>query len=84
MSYISSIGGSWQDSDLVCALATAERHLGHLIKRGRWYAYDATRRDEASRGFRCLGSFSDLVSAKQIVELAVWASPAPSGNIRLQ
>lgn len=84
MSYISSIEGSWEDSELVCALATEERHLGHLIKRGRWYAYDATRADDSSQGFRCLGAFNDLVSAKQIVELAVWPSPAHEGNIRLQ
>ena len=84
MNYISSIEGSWQDSELVCALATPERHLGHLIKRERWYAYDATRADEASHGFRCLGSFADLVSAKQMVELAVWPNPTRSGSIRLQ
>lgn len=84
MNYISSLGGSWEDSELVCALATAERHLGHLIKRGRWYAYDATRVDEASRGFRCLGSFADLDSAKQTLELSVWPSLADAGNIRLQ
>ena len=70
-------GLTWQDSDVVCALADSDRHLGHLIRRetgnDQWYAYDATHVDEGSSSFRCLGTFSDLVSAKRIVELAVWA-----------
>jgi hypothetical protein len=71
MSYL--FGGLWQDSDQVCALTDSDRHLGHLIRSDRWYAYDATRLDESSRGFTCLGAFSDLESAKRILELAVWA-----------
>ena len=66
-------GLSWQDSDVVCALADSDRHLGHLINRGEWYAYDATHVDEDSQTFKCLGTFPDLASAKRMVELAVWA-----------
>lgn len=66
-------GLSWQDSDIVCALADSDRHLGHLIHRGEWYAYDATHVDESAQTFRCLGAFPDLASAKRTVELAVWA-----------
>lgn len=69
-------GLSWLDSDVVCALADSDRHLGHLIRREtgekQWYAYDATHVDEASSTFKCLGAFPDLASAKRIVELAVW------------
>jgi hypothetical protein len=72
MNYISSIEASWQDSDVICALADTDRHLGHLIKLEHWYAYDATRADETSRTFKCLGAFDNLASAKQILELAVW------------
>lgn len=74
MTYISSIDASWQDSEVICALADTDRHLGHLIKRERWYAYDGTRADETSQNFKCLGAFADLASAKQMLELAVWAS----------
>jgi hypothetical protein len=70
MNYIPGI--SWQDSDQICALADSDRHLGHLIRTDRWYAYDATRLDEKSNGFKCLGAFPDLDSAKRILELAVW------------
>lgn len=72
MTYISSIDASWQDSEVICALADTDRHLGHLIKRERWYAYDATRADETAHNFKCLGAFADLASAKQMLELAVW------------
>ncbi len=72
MAYISTIDGSWLDSELVCALADSDRHLGHLIKKEHWYAYDGTRPEEGSRGFKCLGAFPDLAAAKQMVELAVW------------
>ncbi len=73
-------GLTWQDSDQVCALADSDRHLGHLVRReisgDQWYAYDATRVDEDSQTFKCLGAFPDLVSAKRIVELAVWNDEA--------
>lgn len=72
MNYIAATDGAWQDSEMICALADTDRHLGHLIKLEHWYAYDATRADEHLQNFRCLGAFSDLASAKQILELAVW------------
>jgi hypothetical protein len=71
MAYISTIEGSWRDSESVCALADTDRHLGHLILREHWYAYDGTQWDNASQDFKCLGTFVDLAAAKQIVELAV-------------
>ncbi len=82
MCFISSIDGSWQDSDLVCALADNDRHLGHLIKRGKWHAYDATRPDELSHAFKYLGAFTELAAAKQAVELAVWHTAGTTGASR--
>lgn len=71
-------GLTWQDSDVVCALADSDRHLGHLIRRNvggdQWFAYDATRLDESSHTFRCLGAFPNLASAKCMLELAVWGT----------
>jgi len=82
MDYISTVDASWRDSEFVCALADVDRHLGHLILRGHWYAYDATQSDDTSNSFRCLGAFADLATAKQVVELAVWRGPAvPNGYI---
>lgn len=72
MSYITSLAGAWRDADSVCALADDERHLGHLIRRRKWHAYDATRPGKKRHGFRYLGAFTDLSAAKQAVELAVW------------
>ncbi len=71
MDYISTAEGSWRDSELVCALADTDRHLGHLIRNDHWYAYDATQWDDASKGFKCLCTFVELTAAKQILELAV-------------
>jgi hypothetical protein len=76
MDYISTVEGSWRDSESVCALADMDRHLGHLILEDHWYAYDATKSDDASKGFKCLGSFDDLTTAKLAVELAVWRGRA--------
>jgi hypothetical protein len=62
---------SWRDSDLVCALADSDRHLGHIVMAGDWKAYDATMPNESSTGFRFLGTFNDVAAAKRVVELSV-------------
>lgn len=62
-------------------MADTHRHLGHVIKKKRWHAYDATHSDEASKGFKYLGVFVDLAAAKQAVELAVLGEP--TGQKRL-
>jgi hypothetical protein len=62
---------SWKNSKYVCALSDNERHLGHVIKTEQWNAYDATRLNEASGGFKHLGAFVDLATAMQAVERSV-------------
>jgi hypothetical protein len=60
----------WRNSPKICALADGERHLGHTVRIGeRWYAFDATHFNENADGFRNLGSFASLVSAREAVEL---------------
>jgi hypothetical protein len=62
---------AWRDSIAICALADGERHLGHILKIGeRWYAFDATRFNEESNGFRSLGTFASVGSAKEAVEFS--------------
>ena len=59
----------WRNSASICALADGERHYGHIVKiDGRWYAFDATHPDAESSGFRRLGSYASIRSAKQAVE----------------
>jgi len=61
---------AWRDSNSICALADDERHWGHILRiGGRWYAFDATHFNERADGFRNLGSFASLVSAREAVEL---------------
>jgi hypothetical protein len=61
---------AWRNSPEICALADGERHLGHIVRiGGRWYAFDATHFNESSDGFRGLGSFACISSAKEAVEL---------------
>lgn len=61
---------AWRNSPEICALADRERHLGHIVQiGGRWYAFDATHSNEESDGFRNLGSFANLASAKEAVEM---------------
>jgi hypothetical protein len=71
MNNISTAERSWRNAEFVCALADADRHLGHLIKTEEWHAYDATHSNEASKGFEYLGAFADVAAAKQAVESAV-------------
>jgi hypothetical protein len=60
---------AWRNSPEICALADGERHLGHILRIGeRWYAFDATHFNEESNGFRTLGAFASISSAKTAVE----------------
>jgi hypothetical protein len=68
MDYIPTTEHSWRTSKFVCALSDAARHLGHLIMTEKWHAYDATHSNEASNGFKYLGTFVELADAKQAVE----------------
>jgi len=55
----------------VCAFADSERHLGHILKvESAWVAFDGTRLGENGIGFRVIGTFADLDSAKIAVEFA--------------
>lgn len=59
---------AWQNSNSICALTDGERHLGHILKiGGRWHAFDATRLNWESTGFRSLGSFASIYAAKEAV-----------------
>jgi hypothetical protein len=70
----------WQIHETVCALSDSERHLGHILKGGsRWIAYDGTRLGESGTGFRIIGTFPDMKSAKIAVELATICIPQTKG-----
>ena len=57
--------------EYVCALADSERHLGHIFKvESLWVAFDGTRLAENGVGFRIIGAFPDVDSAKTAVEFA--------------
>jgi hypothetical protein len=61
----------WQIGDDVCALADCERHLGHILRaESQWIAFDGTCLGENGVGFRLIGVFPDMESAKTAVELA--------------
>jgi hypothetical protein len=63
--------GCWRVSGDVCAFADSERHLGHVLKvESLWIAFDGTHLAESGMGFRIIGTFSDLASAKTAVEFA--------------
>ena len=60
---------AWRNSDTVCALADEERHLGHILRiGGRWHAFDATHFNDGENGFRFLGTYASIHSAKDAVE----------------
>ena len=64
-------GAIWYETESVCALASGERHLGHIVVTAQgWIAYDGTHTNPAGDGFDELGSFEDLIEAKAAVEAA--------------
>jgi len=68
----SRTAAAWRDSESICALADGERHLGHTLRiGGRWHAFDATHMNVESNGFRFLGSFASVASAKKEVEQSI-------------
>jgi hypothetical protein len=62
---------AWRDSSHIHALSDDERHLGHVIKTDQWEAFDATHSNAAGNGFRYLGSFAGIRTAKEEVERSV-------------
>ncbi len=74
---------SWRLSPHICALSDGERHVGHVVKvGGRWHAFDAMHSNPRGDGFRSLGTFAGLESAKGAVETSyrhvplAWAGAA--------
>jgi hypothetical protein len=62
----------WYEAESVCALASAERHLGHIVVTAQgWIAYDGTHTNPAGDGFDELGRFGDVMEAKTAVEVAL-------------
>jgi hypothetical protein len=80
---------AWWNSQEVCVLSDAERHLGHAIQfHGRWYAFDATRRNTEGTDFAFVGAFGTSDAARRNVEqmallnrerLAAWEKDAGQG-----
>jgi hypothetical protein len=65
-------GVIWYETEGVCALASAERHLGHVVVTAEgWIAYDGTHTNPAGDGFDELGNFADVIEAKAAVEEAL-------------
>jgi hypothetical protein len=61
----------WLDSAALCALADEERYFGHIVRaNSEWIAFDATRPNDDSTGFRVLGLFPSRGDAKWAVERA--------------
>jgi hypothetical protein len=59
---------AWRDSEYICAVADEDRHLGHAVQTEKWHAYDATKLNAESNGFKYLGEFDTAVEAKEAVE----------------
>ena len=65
-------GAVWFDSARVCALADAERHLGHAVRaHNEWIAYDAIHPNDRHDGFLLVGVFESLTMAKFTIEASV-------------
>lgn len=65
-------GAIWYETESVCALASAERHLGHIVMTAHgWMAYDGTHTNLDGDGFDQLGIFEDVVDAQAAVEKAL-------------
>jgi len=73
--------GYWRVGGKACAFADSERHLGHILKvDSQWLAWDGTRLGESGIGFRLIGAFTDISSARIAVEFASIGMPALKGR----
>jgi hypothetical protein len=64
--------GLWRMGKNFCAFADSERHLGHILKiESQWLACDGTHLGERGIGFRIIGIFPDIESAKKAVEFVL-------------
>jgi hypothetical protein len=62
----------WRDSPTVCALADAERHLGHAVRVAEyWVAYDAIHFNPTHDGFRVIGTYPTIEEAKAAIVSSV-------------
>ena len=72
----------WYETSNVCALASAERHLGHAVRTSRgWTAYDGTRTNMPADGFKELGTFVDIADAKIAIEDSLGINRPPTSGI---
>jgi hypothetical protein len=65
---------AWRDGENICALADGDRHLGHVVYTGEWEAFDGIHPNETGNGFRSLGVFPAVATAKAAVERAACQS----------
>src|SRR5579863_4527228 len=73
-----SVEAAWSDSDSICRLSDAERHLGYILKAGNyWLAYDVTHLNDMGKDFRLLGTFRNVMTAKRAVERELHCVPSP-------
>jgi hypothetical protein len=71
--------GFWRMGTEICAFSDSERHLGHIVKfQSRWLACDGTHLGPSGIGFRIIGTFPDIESAKRAVEFASIRPQAPA------
>lgn len=64
-----SAAAVWWNTQDVCVLADAERHLGHAIHfHGNWYAFDATHRNPEGTDFAFVGAFGSSDAARRNLE----------------
>jgi hypothetical protein len=62
----------WFELPDICALANAERHLGHVVRSDQgWTAIDTTHLNDARTGFKDLGAYPRLHDAKRALEESV-------------
>lgn len=65
-------GAIWYETESVCALASSERHLGHIVMTSHgWMAYDGTHTNADGDGFDQLGIFEEAIEAQAAVEKAL-------------
>ena len=75
--FISSDTRIWQRRGDVCTLSDSDRHLGHIVNLGAWYAFDGIHLNEAGNGFKSVGLFATMDLAKAAVEQSIAQSAKP-------
>lgn len=61
----------WTNSERIHTFSDDDRHLGHILRAGKWHVFNATRPNTAGDGYLYLGAFDRRADAMEALEKSI-------------